>query len=305
MLEVILDKHLLSVLMGVAAAAGIISKGVVSFSLKSLTKAAGNMGKSSHGLMRLVRAKYEHACMVSDKVQNVEVFIEKYIYEYKIAGIRLYGWRRLERASAWACFGIGLLAAGAEYLLRGMSDQVLRNAASGAVLGILLFLLRSSMDENYRLDVIRTYMVDYLDNVCARRMEKNRELNDPDRTRPQEAPAPREKPEILAPDRPESYRAPETGVQPEGMKAADRVRAAKKRDMAEEAAAPQEAESAYLAESLEQLEEEKPQWKEPEEKKKTRASRKKETAADKPEDKSWGTSSKEVLIREILEEFLA
>ena len=39
MLEVILDKHLLSVLMGVAAAAGIISKGVVSFSLKSLTKA--------------------------------------------------------------------------------------------------------------------------------------------------------------------------------------------------------------------------------------------------------------------------
>ena len=29
------------------------------------------MSKSNHPLMRLIRAKFEHACMVSDKVQNV------------------------------------------------------------------------------------------------------------------------------------------------------------------------------------------------------------------------------------------
>lgn len=314
MLEVILDRHLLFVLMGVIAAVGIISKGVVSFSLKSLTKAAGNMGKSSHALMRLVRAKYEHACMVSDKVQNVEVFIEKYIYEYKIAGIRLHGWRRLERASAWGCFAVGLLAAGAEYAVRGMNDQVLRSAVVGAVIGILLFLLRISMDENYRLNVIRTYMVDYLDNVCARKYEKNKELNNPERPRPrEEVPAPVDEPEILPPDRLDPYRTPEAGIQPEGMKAADRVRAAKERDKAEQAELQQAADKTYMAEQAAEIEEPEVQWTEPKEKKTSRMAKRKELlaersaekAAERQEEKSRGALSKEVLIREILEEFLA
>lgn len=314
MLEVILDRHLLFVLMGVIAAVGIISKGVVSVSLKSLTKAAGNMSKSSHALMRLVRAKYEHACMVSDKVQNVEVFVEKYIYEYKIAGIRLHGWRRLERACAWGCLAAGLLAAGAEYALRGMNDQVLKNAAFGAVIGILLFLLRISMDENYRLNVIRTYMVDYLDNVCAHRYEKNKELNYPERPRPREdVPAPKNEPEILPPVMPEPYRAPETGGQPEGMKAADRVRAAKERDRAEQTADWQMEEIPFVEENAVEMAVEDTPRMEPKEKRTSRVAKKKEQLAEraaekameKQEEKSRGSLSKEVLIREILEEFLA
>ena len=34
------------------------------------------MGKSLHPLMKLVRAKFEHACMVSDKVQNIRAFVD-------------------------------------------------------------------------------------------------------------------------------------------------------------------------------------------------------------------------------------
>lgn len=322
MLEVILDRRLLFVLMGVIAAVGIISKAVVSISLKSLTKAAGNMGKSSHALMRLVRAKYEHACMVSDKVQNVEAFIEKYIYEYKVLGIRLHGWRRMERACAWGCLAAGLLAAGGEYALRGMNDQVLRSAAAGAVAGILLFLLRISMDENYRLTVIRTYMVDYLENVCARRFEKNREANVSERQRqPEELPVPRDEPEVLPPVTQEPYRTPETGMQPEGMKAADRVRAAKERDRAEQNGMQIAEERAFAAEALAEMGTEEPRLVEAEEskypatkeKKTSRAAKRKEQLAERASEKSFepqeeklrSAPSREVLIREILEEFLA
>ena len=121
MLEVNMDRRFLLVLIGVFAVIGVISKFVVSISLKSLTKAAGNMGKSSHSLMRLVRAKYEHTCMVSDRVQNVEVFVEKYIYEYRILRIRLHSWRRLERASAWGCSGRGVLSECYPHLYGGLS----------------------------------------------------------------------------------------------------------------------------------------------------------------------------------------
>ena len=93
MLEIILEGRILYVLMGIMTAVGILSKIVVNLSLKRLVWAAGNMNKSNHPLMRLVKAKFEHACMVSDTVENVEVFVDKYLYEYRVAGIKLHTWR--------------------------------------------------------------------------------------------------------------------------------------------------------------------------------------------------------------------
>ena len=179
MLEMIMDRHLQFVLLGAVASIGLISKIITGVTLKKLVWAAANMGKSTHPLMRLIRAKYEHACMVSDRVQNVEVFVEKYIYEYRIAGLSLHSWRRLEKGTAWICAAIGVLAALGEYVLHGMNDQVLRNGAFGLAAGVILFALRVSVDENYRLQAIRTYMVDYLDNFCARKYEKSREKSMP------------------------------------------------------------------------------------------------------------------------------
>ena len=97
MLEVVLDRQIMVILMGIAAAVGVISKIIAAVSLKRLVRASGNMNKSSHPLIRLVKAKFEHACMVSDRVQNVEVFVEKYLYEYRAGGsgsTRGEGWRR-------------------------------------------------------------------------------------------------------------------------------------------------------------------------------------------------------------------
>lgn len=61
---------------------GIGSKCVVDATLRKLVYGAGNMNKSTHPFIRLVRAKFEHACMISEKVENVGVFVDKYLYEY-------------------------------------------------------------------------------------------------------------------------------------------------------------------------------------------------------------------------------
>ena len=172
MLEVVLDRHIMVILMGIAAAVGVVSKIAAGISLKRLVRASGNMNKSNHSLVRLVKAKFEHACMVSDRVQNVEVFVEKYLHEYRAGGLRLHTWRRLEKAGVWLCLLAGLAGAGAWYGTRGMADQVLQYGAAGAGGAILLFLFQLTSDEKYQLGVIRNYMVDYLENVCAHRYEK-------------------------------------------------------------------------------------------------------------------------------------
>ncbi len=172
MLEMILDKHVIQVVIGMGVTVGVISKCIVNVSLKRLVRGAGSMGKSNHPFMRLVRAKFEHACMVSEKVENVEVFVDKYLYEYRVAGLKLHSLQRMEVTAVGICMAAGILGGFLEYTGNGMNDEVLTTGAFGIGAGILLYLLHLTTDEKYSVSVVRNYMVDYLQNVCLHRYEK-------------------------------------------------------------------------------------------------------------------------------------
>ena len=119
MLEMLLDKKLLFVLMGILTGLGVVDKCIVSMTMKRMVEAAGSMSKSNHPLMRLVRAKFEHACMISDTVENVGVFVDKYLYEYKVCGLRLHTLRRLEKICVELLIVTGLVGAGLSYQVYG------------------------------------------------------------------------------------------------------------------------------------------------------------------------------------------
>lgn len=173
MLKIILDRHVFYVLMGVSAIVGVTAKVVVGATLRRLIVAAGSMGKSNHPLMRLVRAKFEHTCMISEKVENVSVFVDKYLYEYRVAGIRFHAWRRLEMAGAALCLVLGGTGAAVSYRVKGMTDQAAVLGGTGAALALVVFLIHMLTDEEYRVDAVRNYMVDYLENIYQHRYEKN------------------------------------------------------------------------------------------------------------------------------------
>lgn len=311
MLEMIMDRHLPFVLMGAVAAIGLISKIITGVTLKKLVKAAANMGKSTHPLMRLIRAKYEHACMVSGSVQNAEVFVEKYIYEYRVAGLPLHSWRRIEKGSAWICVAIGVLAALGEYALRGMSDQVLRNGVFGLAAGIILFVLRVSVDENYRLQAIRTYMVDYLDNFCARKYEKNREKSLAKReTEPAQENTQGMMPELTSEKISEVMSEKKQKVQPEpefvpeNVPVREPAREPERTPVTEPAKGPVtepipgRTGEIYMAEDNLAAKEEK-------EDREAKKDNRRKQAQNKQPAKQDKNVPKEVLIREILEEYLA
>ena len=179
MLEMILDKKLLFVLMGMLTGLGVADKCIVSMTMKRMIEAAGSMSKSNHPLMRLVRAKFEHACMISDTVENVGVFVDKYLYEYKVCGLRLHSLRRLEKMCSGLLIVTGLAGAGITCQVYGMGDEALRMGAAGCGLGILVWLFHLTTDENYCMEMAKNYMVDYLENVCLRKYEK---MNQKERT---------------------------------------------------------------------------------------------------------------------------
>ena len=172
MLELMLDRHVIYVLMGMSAFAGVVSKVVVGRTLRKLVAAAESMGKSNHPLMRLVRAKFEHTCMISEKVENVGVFVDKYLYEYRVGGVRLHAWRRLQMAGAGLCLILGGVGAIISYRIKGATEQTAMIGGTGVALALIVFLVNMLTDEEYRLEAVRNYMVDYLENIYQHRYEK-------------------------------------------------------------------------------------------------------------------------------------
>ena len=166
------DTSVITYLMAAVGVLGIIAKIVNHFTLNRLVKAAGNMPKSTHRLIKLVRAKYEHACMIRDSVENIDAFVEKYIYEYRGFLFRIHTWRQVEILSVWFAGILAALGASVLYFYSGFSESVYQYIAAGIAEVVLLSVVMRLSDEPYKVNAVKMYMTDYLENICTFRMRK-------------------------------------------------------------------------------------------------------------------------------------
>lgn len=172
MVETIVKHEIIFYVMGILMAGGIFAKLVSHFTVRRMVKAAGEIHKSNHRLMKLVKAKFEHASMISDKVQNVEAFVDKYIYEYKVFGVRLEGWRTFPKKVLWLVSILGVFACFESYRMGGFGDLFMKYVQWTGIYVLFLLLLGFVAEENSRLDAAENYMVEYLENVCIHRYAK-------------------------------------------------------------------------------------------------------------------------------------
>ncbi len=172
MLETIMKHGIIFYVIGILMAAGVLAKMISYITSKKLVKAASDIQKSNQRLMRLVKAKFEHASMVSDRVQNVEAFVQKYLYEYKVLGTRLDTWRTFPMKMIWLIVTFGLLGVAASYQTEGMTKQTFWYGAISSICAVVLISIHILSDEKSKLAAARNYMVEYLENVCAHRYEK-------------------------------------------------------------------------------------------------------------------------------------
>ena len=176
MLEAIIKYGIILWTLGVMMAIGVLAKVISHITVRKMVKAASEIQKSNHRLMRLVKAKFEHASMVSDKVQNVDAFVQKYLYEYKVLGVRLDTWRALQKKMVWFIVAFGLLGVLGAYQVHGLGEQMFRYGSFTAVYAVILFSIHILSNEKLKIEAAKNYMVDYLENVCIHRYEKANQM---------------------------------------------------------------------------------------------------------------------------------
>lgn len=174
MLKTLITEQVLFYLAGGMLVLAFIAQAIVAVSLKRITNAAEDMGKSNHPLMKLVRAKFEHACMVNDKVQDVKAFVERYVHEYRVLGLRLYSWRRLSTICVWSYGILCILGAVGAYSFELMSLEISKYVVLGAGGILFMSVMHMLTDEAYRLKAVKIYMIDFLGNTYAHRYEKEK-----------------------------------------------------------------------------------------------------------------------------------
>ena len=172
MLEAVIKYGIIFYAMGFIFAVGIVAKIISHVTAGNMAKAASEIQKSNHRLMRLLKLKFEHASMVSDKVQNVEVFVKKYLYEYKVLGVRLELWKSMRQKTIWMIVALGACGVFGSYQMEGMGEQTIRHIAYTGVFAIILCTIHILSDETVKLRAAETYIIDYLENVCMHRYEK-------------------------------------------------------------------------------------------------------------------------------------
>lgn len=176
--DVVTSTDIIFHLMVAVGVIGIIAKLMNLFTIRRMLGAAANMSKSTHRLIKLVRSKYEQACMLRDSVENTEAFVEKYIYEYRGNFLKVHTWRQLEKQSVWAAGVLAVVGAISWYQTAGVCEKMYQYVMLGVAEMILLFVVGQLSDEDYKLNAVKNYMIEYLENVCAgryRRQQSERE----------------------------------------------------------------------------------------------------------------------------------
>lgn len=170
-MEVVMRQYGVLYAVGALCLLSILLKEISHHTYRRLLKAAGNMGKTDHRLMKMLRVKFDTCYQLKIGVSNVSIFVDKYLGHYRVLGMSMH---RLEALSN-LCMVLAMLGGicggiGAMYLQ--MPASVIYSALCSGVLGNGVVLIFDCMFGNQNLrELLRIDIMDFLENIYKPRLE--------------------------------------------------------------------------------------------------------------------------------------
>ncbi len=149
----------------------LLLKVVVSCMYVRLIKEAGQMGKSEHRLMKMLLNKFETCYQLKMGVENVEIFVDKYLNSFRIMGVHLSTWEVLGDVA----FGVTLLISLLSNLYITIMQYDRKTMMGFLLIGIVVcgVVILEDMILNLRFKKKRLMveLQDYLENMYKPRLE--------------------------------------------------------------------------------------------------------------------------------------
>ncbi len=158
-------------LMLAISALGVLSKFLVNGRYRKLLRQSQNMGTAKDKYLKQWKMKFENTYRAGGGMENIPVYVEKNLGQYRFLGIRLSKLTRLNAlAAALVCLG-GLTASFMTYWYADTMEMVILYAASGILLGGAMVLWEGFCNTQGKRGRLLLYIRDYFENTLAGRLE--------------------------------------------------------------------------------------------------------------------------------------
>lgn len=149
----------------------ILMKGILSFTYGRLIRAAKDMGRSNHSLMKTLCKKFETCYELKIGVKNVDIFVEKYLRHYRVCGLHLKSYEAVCNLfmllSMIVSLGSGILAMAME-----MERSIVFSSLFVGVMGNGIILVFDCLyNVNAKKEMLRVDIIDFLENIYKPRLE--------------------------------------------------------------------------------------------------------------------------------------
>ena len=154
-----------------AGGIGLLGKMVIAAVYGSLVRASNEMGNSKNKLMKLLCLRFETFYKLKIGVNNVDTFVDKYVYKQKFCGIGLSTWENFSGQMTVVCVAGAILGSVWGYFLHCGQDVILFTFLCGMSMVVLLIIFEGLFDIRGKKERLRVNMQDYLENYLKAKLE--------------------------------------------------------------------------------------------------------------------------------------
>ena len=162
--------YIIYALTGIGAL-GVLLKLITNCVYIRLAKASSNMTASKNKLIKQMKLKFETFYKLKIGVNNVDIFVDKYVYKYRICGLLLSTWENLSGLMLMICLLITPIASIVGLIEECGESNILSTFLAGVSVSALLLIVDNLFNISAKQKIIKINMKDYLENYLKARLE--------------------------------------------------------------------------------------------------------------------------------------
>ena len=150
-------------------------------SYRKLLRASREMDRPQRRWIGVLKKKFENYYQLDADVHNTGCIVDQYFESHKLLGITITFWEQIPGFCAILCMLLGCAGA-ARGIAQGADIFLwLRSLMVSAVVGFIIFMIDSLVQMDHMKRMIRTNLINFLENVLPNRVNKSMKKKDQDR----------------------------------------------------------------------------------------------------------------------------
>lgn len=175
MLQTIMTSEVTGYILLALGGIGIMMEVILGIKYGKILRKTWKIGMDKHELTENIKKKYELCYRMGMNVNNVDKFVDKYVYRQKFMGITLCTWEGLCGQLCSIAGGVAVLAALLAILGECGQEVIFRYIIQGGICLTLLITFWKTGNISAKKEVIHLNLCDYLENIYQVRLEKEKE----------------------------------------------------------------------------------------------------------------------------------